>query len=162
ESDVIPLQGEALDADTASLSRNNAAISAAWLLKSAVQAGCHDPNVFHLLATAYKRQGNSLECRNVLMQVNPRDVFSSLQLGVLALRETKGGFMSPLGQAEEEFARAWRWYTEAHASGNGSAHSPESAAAYAAAYNLLLVRLSQGKRAEALEGIDGLMSVTGD
>jgi tetratricopeptide (TPR) repeat protein len=154
--------GEAAPLDRAdlALARSHAAETAAWLFKAAVHAGCHDPNVAHLLARAYKIQGNTLECRNALRQIQPPDIFASLQLGLLALRETKGGFTSPLVEAEREFAQAWKTHEAASALGNGSGPSAETQAAFAAGFNLLLCRLSQGKCAEAREGIPRLLDVT--
>lgn len=160
EEDTVAVNGSPADPADLALARGHAAETAAWLFKQAVQAGCKDPPLLHLLARAYKIQGNTLECRNTLRQIQPADVFTCLQLGLLALRETKGGFLSPLLEAEREFERAWKLHQTAPT--NGTTSTPEADAAQAAGVNLVLTRLSQGKCAEAREVIPGLLGITAD
>jgi Flp pilus assembly protein TadD len=96
---------------------------AAQVLDRAIQAGCQDPNVFYLLAMAYKRQGQTTEARTALRKIGNPEANVILQMGLLSLQEQN------LAQAEGEFLRAWEM-------------DPSS---YEICYNLLLTQLTLGK-----------------
>jgi tetratricopeptide (TPR) repeat protein len=97
--------------------------AAARVLDRAIQAGCQDPNVYYLLALAYKRRGRTAEARAALRKIARPDANVIFQMGLLSLQEQN------LAQAEGEFLRAWEM----------------DRSSYEACYNLLLTQLTLGK-----------------
>jgi Flp pilus assembly protein TadD len=94
--------------------------AAARHLEVALKAGAPDPHVAYLLALAYKRERKPAEARQALRKIARPDANVLLQLGLLSLQEKQ------LGQAEQEFARAWE----------------TDPGFYEACHNLLLTRLT--------------------
>jgi tetratricopeptide (TPR) repeat protein len=96
---------------------------AARLFEKALQAGPACPQIVYMLALAHKRRGNLAAARAALRTIADPDAKVVAQLALLSFRE--GHFV----QSEEEFQRSVQL-------------DPTS---YAAGYNLMLVRLGQGK-----------------
>jgi tetratricopeptide (TPR) repeat protein len=96
---------------------------AAELLDRGIQGGCQDGNVFYLLGLAHRRQGKIEEARKALRRIARPDASVFLQLGLLSLDEQQ------YAQAAEEFQRAVQ----------------SDANSYAAAFNLLMARLTLGQ-----------------
>src|SRR5262245_17038496 len=97
--------------------------AAAKLLDQALKSGRSDASIAYMLALSYKRQGKIADARAALRKIANPDADVVLQMGLLSFDEKQ------FAQAEQEFARA-------------AQIDPKS---YAAGYNLMLSRLSQGK-----------------
>ncbi len=102
---------------------------AADLLAQAVQAGCRDAPVLHLLALALKHQGKAAEAHATLRNISRPDAGTLLQMAVLSLQDNQ------VARAEGELARAWQL----------------DPSGYEICYNLLLTRLTLGQVAAASE-----------
>jgi tetratricopeptide (TPR) repeat protein len=107
-----------------------ALVEAVRSFEAAVEAGCRDPQILYLLATAQKWQGKLREARKALALVADPDADVWFQRGLLSLRERQWA------QAEQELSQAVRleprWYE--------------------AAYNLLRTELTLG-RTDAAAGL---------
>ncbi len=101
---------------------------AAGLLERAAQ-GTNDPNVLYLLALSYKRQGKTGDARAALRKIQKPDANVFLQMALISLGEDN------LNLADEELTRAWSMDNSC----------------YEVCYNLLLVRLTQGKTDACVE-----------
>lgn len=104
-------------------------VEAVRLLEQAVRVGCSDRQVLFMLALAYKRLGRNSDARQALRKIGDPDVHVHLQLGVLAFAE------KAFEEAEAEFSKALE-------------NAPDL---YAAAYNVLLCQLAQGRVDAAAE-----------
>ncbi|MFQ3648725.1 MAG: tetratricopeptide repeat protein [Gemmataceae bacterium] len=97
----------------------------------------NDPNVYYMLAIAYKRLNKITEARAALRKISQPDADVLLQLALLSLQEQN------LEQAEQELSRAWE----------------QNSNSYAIAYNLVLTRLTLGKLAQCLEVLPRAMQL---
>src|SRR5688572_22956785 len=102
---------------------------AAKVLEQSIRAGNNDPQAQYLLALCFKRLGRIADARHALSRIADADANVLLQRGVLAYLDRD------FDQAGQHFEQTL-------------ARHPQS---YAAAYNLMLTRLSQGKRHDCVE-----------
>ncbi|MFO0968464.1 MAG: tetratricopeptide repeat protein [Gemmataceae bacterium] len=110
---------------------------ASRLLEQSIRAGNNDPQAQYLLALCYKRLGRLADAGHALSRIAEPDPNVLLQRGVLAF-------------LERDFAKAAEHFEQARAK------HPQS---YAAAYNLMLTWLSQGKRQECVQIIPEMASI---
>jgi tetratricopeptide (TPR) repeat protein len=110
---------------------------AARFLEQSVRAGNADPQAQYLLSLCYKRLGRIADARHALSRIAEPDANVLLQRGVLAFLERD------FEQADAHFEQA----LDRH---------PQS---YAASYNLMLTRLSQGNRQACVEFLPRMLDL---